>query len=158
MPDKHPLVVVMCAIVSENHIVLIRREKPPYRGYLALPGGKLEFGETVTAAAIREAKEETGLDSDFVSIGGIATETIEADEVESHFVLFVAVMSAEKAPLTTGPEGEVNWIDLSALDRQKLIETDLDLINRFVLKERAIEIPHFRVQRKDDDFSINTID
>jgi ADP-ribose pyrophosphatase YjhB (NUDIX family) len=47
-------------IEYEGKIVLIKRKNPPY-GW-ALPGGFIEYGETVEQTAIREAKEETGLD------------------------------------------------------------------------------------------------
>jgi 8-oxo-dGTP diphosphatase len=42
-------------------IVLVKRGKEPYRGLWALPGGGIEPGETNEEAALREAKEETGL-------------------------------------------------------------------------------------------------
>lgn len=59
---KHPLLTVDTIIFCENDsVVLIRRKNPPYKNSWALPGGFVEYGETVESAAKREAEEETGL-------------------------------------------------------------------------------------------------
>lgn len=61
---KQPYVTVDIIIEYKNGIVLIKRKNPP-EGW-ALPGGFVDYGETLESAAIREAKEETGLDIELI--------------------------------------------------------------------------------------------
>lgn len=48
-------------LFPDNKILLIKRSTKVFRGYWALPGGKVETGETVEEAVVREVREETGL-------------------------------------------------------------------------------------------------
>ncbi len=59
---KNPVISVDVIIKYNNKIVLVKRRNEPSRDMWALPGGFVEFGEEPQNAAIREAKEETGLD------------------------------------------------------------------------------------------------
>ena len=68
-----------------NKILLIKRNTIPFKGYWALPGGRMDSGETFEQTIVREVKEETGLD---VTIAGKIGEYIEKgvkDEVEYEF-------------------------------------------------------------------------
>jgi len=63
LPFQTPSVTVDILIKGkDNYFVMIKRKYPPYKNYWALPGGFVDCFETVENAAIREAKEETGLD------------------------------------------------------------------------------------------------
>lgn len=57
---KNPVPTVDIIIIYRQGIVLIKRKNPPH-GW-ALPGGFVDYGEDLESAAVREAKEETGLD------------------------------------------------------------------------------------------------
>jgi ADP-ribose pyrophosphatase len=48
-------------VVRDGRILLVRRANPPGKGLWAIPGGRLELGETLKEAAEREIREETGL-------------------------------------------------------------------------------------------------
>jgi 8-oxo-dGTP diphosphatase len=52
-------------------IVLAKRKNPPYKGEWGLPGGKMDGDETIEETAIREAKEETGLDIKLKKVIGV---------------------------------------------------------------------------------------
>ena len=72
MGQRRPLLAVDVIIRrSDDTIVLIKRKNPPFKDFYAIPGGFVEYGETVEAAAIRETKEETGLDVKILKLVGV---------------------------------------------------------------------------------------
>jgi 8-oxo-dGTP diphosphatase len=51
---------------ADKRILLVKRRTVPFKGYWALPGGRVEAKESVEEAVVREVKEETGLDIEIV--------------------------------------------------------------------------------------------
>ncbi|OED30760.1 NUDIX hydrolase [Methanosphaera sp. WGK6] len=68
---RNPALTVDVIIIKNNETVLIKRLNNPYKDYWALPGGFVEYGEKVEDAAIRETKEETGLDVELDELVGV---------------------------------------------------------------------------------------
>jgi 8-oxo-dGTP diphosphatase len=60
-PDVTEIPAVSVALLRAGEVLLVRRGRAPSRGLYAFPGGRMEPGETVEAAARRELVEETGL-------------------------------------------------------------------------------------------------
>lgn len=69
-------------------VALVRRKNPPL-GW-ALPGGFVDYGESVEAAAVREAKEETGLDVDLVALLGVYSDPTRDARMHTISTVFAA--------------------------------------------------------------------
>lgn len=59
--EMGPVPAVLAAVVRDGRVLLVRRANPPDRGRWGFPGGRIEPGETLAAAAQRELMEETGI-------------------------------------------------------------------------------------------------
>jgi ADP-ribose pyrophosphatase YjhB (NUDIX family) len=57
-------------IFREGKVLLLRRAKSPGNGFWSLPGGRVEFGESLHTALTREVEEEAGLEIDIVALAG----------------------------------------------------------------------------------------
>jgi 8-oxo-dGTP diphosphatase len=91
----------------ERPVVLIERRNPPF-GW-ALPGGFVDVGETVEAAAVREAREETGLAVELGPLLGVYSDP--ARDPRGHTVSIVFVGRARGAPLAADDARAVAAVD-----------------------------------------------
>jgi 8-oxo-dGTP diphosphatase len=64
-------------------VLLIRRGKPPREGQWSIPGGRIEPGETAVAAALRELREETGVEAELLGL----IDVVDYIARERHYVL-----------------------------------------------------------------------
>jgi ADP-ribose pyrophosphatase YjhB (NUDIX family) len=85
---KNPILAVDIIIEQKGKIILIERKNEPFG--IALPGGKVDIGETVESAAIREAKEETNLDIKLKRILGVYSDPKRDPRGHNVSVVFIA--------------------------------------------------------------------
>ena len=69
-PPLHPQLAVSAAIFRDDKILLVRPARSPAKGFYSLPGGRVEFGETLHAALHREIDEETALKIEIIGLAG----------------------------------------------------------------------------------------
>jgi 8-oxo-dGTP diphosphatase len=111
-PSRAPRLAVDLIIeVAPDRIVLIRRRNPPH-GW-ALPGGFVEYGESLEAAAVREAKEETGLDVELIH--QMHTYSDPARDPRGHTVSTVFIARARGTPRAGDDAGEIRVASLTEL-------------------------------------------
>jgi 8-oxo-dGTP diphosphatase len=70
VPPSYPQLAVSAAIFRDDKVLLVRRAKSPANGLYSLPGGRVEFGESLHTALHREVDEETGLRIEIAGLAG----------------------------------------------------------------------------------------
>jgi ADP-ribose pyrophosphatase YjhB (NUDIX family) len=100
---RNPLPTVDIIIETEKGIVLIKRRNPPY-GW-ALPGGFVDYGESLEEAAVREAKEETSLEVRLVAPLGAYSDPNR--DPRHHTISYVYVARSRGTPIASDDAMEI---------------------------------------------------
>lgn len=118
-------------IVADGRALLIRRGQAPLLGEWSLPGGVLECGETLRDAAIREAREETGLTVEVGEMLGVYERVIRSEDrrVRYHYVLIDFLCRAVEGELKAGSDAaDVGWFRREELPALKLAYDANDVV------------------------------
>ncbi|HEY3813999.1 MAG TPA: NUDIX hydrolase [Caulobacteraceae bacterium] len=90
MEKRTPVAAVGVVCLRGAEVLLIRRGTPPRVGEWSLPGGRLEWGERTADAALRELREETGIEAELAGLIDVVDGLFPAegpDDVARHYVL-----------------------------------------------------------------------
>lgn len=131
-PDR-PLIGVGAIIIENDKVVLVKRAHPPIQGQWSIPGGVLEVGEMIREAAVREAREETGLIVEPGELLGVFDRILhDADNrVQYHYVLIDFLCRRTGGELQAASDAaEVQWFSREELPNLKLAEDTLDVIRK----------------------------
>jgi 8-oxo-dGTP diphosphatase len=121
-PASGPQVCVGAVVVRDDCLLLVRRGHGPAAGEWSVPGGRVETGETLAEAVVREVAEETGLDVVCDELVG----WVERIDAEHHFVIFdfgaTPVGPADVEPRAGDDAAEAAWVPLSDLASLRLVD------------------------------------
>lgn len=113
-----PVAAVIAVVARQRRVLLVRRANPPDQGLWGFPGGRIDAGETMFAAAERELLEET-------SIQARAGRLVDAFDLldhapdgmlRAHFVLLVIACTWISGVPTAGDDAmDAAWFEVDAL-------------------------------------------
>jgi len=135
-PDN-PVPTVDTIIEVHGGIVLVRRRFPP-PGW-ALPGGFVEYGETVAAAAIREAREETGLDVSLTELFSVYSDP--RRDPRRHTIAVVFIATAEGTPVGGDDAAEAAVFTAESLPRPLAFDHGQILTDYFAYRRTGHKPP-----------------
>lgn len=115
-----PEVCVGAIVVDDGRLLLIRRGHGPAAGSWSVPGGRVEPGETLAEAVVRELAEETGLEGVCDRLVG----WVERIGEDHHYVIldFAVTLLESRAPVAGADAAEAAWVPLDAVADQALVD------------------------------------
>jgi 8-oxo-dGTP diphosphatase len=137
---EHPLVGVGAIIIENSRVVLVKRAHPPLQGRWSIPGGVLEVGELVRGAAIREAREETGLTVEPGELLGVFDRVLRdsGGRVQYHYVLVDFLCRRISGELAAaGDAAAARWFTREELPAVNLAEDTLEVIHKGFARQRC---------------------
>lgn len=128
--SNYPIPAVVAVVFQGAKVLLIRRGQEPNKGRWGFPGGKIEFGESITEAAIRELAEETTIKAkaDKILTAFDVCSRDSDDAIQYHYILIpVCCTYLEGQASAASDAADAAWFTIDALD-----ESDPDLIKNVV--------------------------
>lgn len=132
---SRPLSIVASPVIFQHKFLLLKRTKDPYAGLWAMPGGKIELGEQIEEAILREVYEETGLKVKFIAVRGFVSEILKEKELKQ-FLMWVCETKAKSDNAIGNVEGEVRWFSKEEILIHKKEIIDFTIIKTFFLGKK----------------------
>jgi ADP-ribose pyrophosphatase YjhB (NUDIX family) len=122
---KRPVLAVSAAVFRGDRVLVAQRARGPGKGLWSLPGGSVEWGESLAEAAAREVREETGVEAEILGLAGQREVRMRgaAGAVEQHYVILCFAARWRAGEASPGPEAaQVRWIKPEALAQLQTTE------------------------------------
>ena len=143
---KHRVCAADCVIVRDNMVLLQKRSFGKWKGYWCLPGGKVDKGETIIHAAIREAKEESGLDVNRLHMLGIYDG--KDRDPEQHNISIGFLCEANDAePVMSEEATEIKFFPFDALPEKIAFDHNLVIEDAKKFMEKMKKLSHSETEK-----------
>ena len=146
--DKPIRKAVRCYLIKDNEVVVTKYKKGNKKeGYYDIPGGKIEEGEFPKQTAIREMKEETGIEIQNLKYKGIMT----IEYPDSMFILDTFISKEYEGEPQEFEENTSEWIDIDELLKKEKILSNIILLDKFLIKGLIDDNRNFNLHIKVDE-------
>lgn len=125
---SHPQLAVSAAIFRDGRVLLVRRAKSPASGFYSLPGGRVEFGETLHTALHREVDEETSLRIEIAGLAGWREVVPGAGGGGHYLIMSFAARWSSGEPVLNDEHDDFRWLAPEALGDLKVTDGLPDII------------------------------
>lgn len=132
MPQREVILAASAVIFDGSSVLLVERAKPPAAGYWSFPGGHICVGEDAQVAALREVREETGLEPQI--LGRFCQREIESLGPDGtrpttyRLSVFVGVVKAGATPIAASDAAQAKFVPLAELGQYRLTSGAEDVI------------------------------
>jgi ADP-ribose pyrophosphatase YjhB (NUDIX family) len=135
-PEGATVAVGAVVVDSAGHVLLVRRARPPLLGAWTLPGGRVEPGESLSAAIVREVAEETALAARVVCGLGVAAVSGEGYAYAIHEYLLVPI--GDTSMLRAADDAaDARWVGEGDFTSLGVALAAIEVIERGLLEARA---------------------
>lgn len=142
---KVPLVAVGAIVRDGRDLLLVLRSHEPAKGTWSLPGGKVQWGESLHDALRREVLEETGLRVEPLTFAGIVERITRGDDtqIDHHFVVvdFWARVAKRDVPTAGDDASDARWVPIDEVPSLTLTPGLLEFLNGHGVLDRVAPIP-----------------
>ena len=123
MTEQIPQIGVGAVVIKDNRILLVKRKHPPAENQWAIPGGRLQWGETLKEACEREIFEETGIKikaGDLIHTFEVIDRQADGN-IRFHYVILDFLAEYLSGVAQAGDDAlAVGWFDAQQLKKIKL--------------------------------------
>ena len=146
--DKPIRKAVRCYLIKDNEVVVTKYKKGNKKeGYYDIPGGKIEEGESPKQTAIREMKEETGIEIQNLKYKGIMT----IEYPDRLFIVDTFLTKEYEGEPQEFEENTSEWIDIDELLKKEKILSNIILLDKFLIKGLIDDNRNFNLHIKVDE-------
>ena len=129
--DKPIRKAVRVFLIKDNQVVVAKYKKGNKKeGYYDIPGGKIEEGENPKQTAIREMKEETGIDVKNLKYKGI----MEVDYPDRKYIFNTFISNEYEGVPEELEENTSEWVEIKELLQKDKILSNIIILDRFFIK------------------------